>query len=111
MPPRRMTSTGLAPLKERELRRLPLPGLPFLTPFSHRSQAESLGSLLGHDSQEGNHDRDPVAPTGPATREGRLGERLDGLGPAPRAELLHVLMLPTRAGRPVLTRRGSRSLI
>jgi hypothetical protein len=23
-----------------------------------------------------------------------LGERLDGLGPAPRAELLHVLMLP-----------------
>jgi hypothetical protein len=26
--------------------------------------------------------------------ESRLGERLDALGPAPRAELLHVLMLP-----------------
>jgi hypothetical protein len=26
--------------------------------------------------------------------ERRLGERLDALGPAPRAELLHVLMLP-----------------
>jgi hypothetical protein len=27
--------------------------------------------------------------------ERRLRERLDALGPAPRAELLHVLMLPT----------------
>jgi hypothetical protein len=33
--------------------------------------------------------------------ERRLRERLDALGPAPRAELLHVLMLPDfeRAGR------------
>lgn len=33
--------------------------------------------------------------------ERRLGERLDALGPAPRAELLHVLVLPDfeRAGR------------
>jgi hypothetical protein len=33
--------------------------------------------------------------------EGRLRERLDALGPAPRAELLHVLLLPDydRAGR------------
>jgi hypothetical protein len=28
------------------------------------------------------------------SRERRLRERLDALGPAPRAELLHVLMLP-----------------
>jgi hypothetical protein len=30
----------------------------------------------------------------PDQLERRLGERLDALGPAPRAELLHVLMLP-----------------
>jgi hypothetical protein len=30
----------------------------------------------------------------PVQLERRLGERLDALGPAPRAELLHVLMLP-----------------
>ena len=30
----------------------------------------------------------------PFRAEGRLRERLDALGPAPRAELLHVLMLP-----------------
>jgi hypothetical protein len=30
----------------------------------------------------------------PDELERRLRERLDGLGPAPRAELLHVLMLP-----------------
>ncbi len=30
----------------------------------------------------------------PDELEGRLRERLDALGPAPRAELLHVLMLP-----------------
>ena len=30
----------------------------------------------------------------PDELEGRLRERLDVLGPAPRAELLHVLMLP-----------------
>ena len=31
---------------------------------------------------------------GPDELERRLQERLDALGPAPRAELLHVLMLP-----------------
>jgi hypothetical protein len=31
--------------------------------------------------------------------ERRLRERLEALGPAPRAELLHVLMLPDRADR------------
>jgi hypothetical protein len=31
---------------------------------------------------------------GPDELERRLRERLDVLGPAPRAELLHVLMLP-----------------
>jgi hypothetical protein len=31
----------------------------------------------------------------PDELERRLRERLDALGPAPRAELLHVLMLPT----------------
>jgi hypothetical protein len=30
----------------------------------------------------------------PDELERRLRERLDALGPAPRAELLHVLMLP-----------------
>ena len=30
----------------------------------------------------------------PVQLERRLRERLDALGPAPRAELLHVLMLP-----------------
>ena len=30
----------------------------------------------------------------PDQLERQLGERLDALGPAPRAELLHVLMLP-----------------
>ena len=30
----------------------------------------------------------------PDQLEARLQERLDALGPAPRAELLHVLMLP-----------------
>jgi hypothetical protein len=30
----------------------------------------------------------------PDELESRLQERLDALGPAPRAELLHVLMLP-----------------
>jgi hypothetical protein len=30
----------------------------------------------------------------PDQLERRLQERLDALGPAPRAELLHVLMLP-----------------
>jgi hypothetical protein len=37
----------------------------------------------------------------PDELECRLGERLDALGPASRAELLHVLMLPDfeRAGR------------
>ena len=30
----------------------------------------------------------------PDQLEGRLRARLDALGPAPRAELLHVLMLP-----------------
>jgi hypothetical protein len=30
----------------------------------------------------------------PDELEGRLRKRLDALGPAPRAELLHVLMLP-----------------
>jgi hypothetical protein len=41
-----------------------------------------------------------VTPTGTLARmcldelERRLRERLDALGPAPRAELLHVLMLP-----------------
>jgi hypothetical protein len=37
----------------------------------------------------------------PDELERRLRDRLDGLGPAPRAELLHVLMLPDfeRAGR------------
>jgi hypothetical protein len=31
---------------------------------------------------------------GPDELERRLRERLDALGPAPRAEMLHVLMLP-----------------
>ena len=34
------------------------------------------------------------APVRPDELERRLRERLDALGPAPRAELLHVLMLP-----------------
>jgi hypothetical protein len=34
------------------------------------------------------------ASTRPDELERRLRERLDALGPAPRAELLHVLMLP-----------------
>jgi hypothetical protein len=33
-------------------------------------------------------------PMRPDQLERRLRERLDALGPAPRAELLHVLMLP-----------------
>jgi hypothetical protein len=37
----------------------------------------------------------------PDQLERRLRERLDALGPAPRAELLHILMLPRlRASRP-----------
>jgi len=37
----------------------------------------------------------------PDQLERELRERLDTLGPAPRAELLHVLMLPRfRPGRP-----------
>jgi hypothetical protein len=46
--------------------------------------------------------RDPRQATGVGSRavrpdhlERRVQERLDALGPAPRAELLHVLMLPT----------------
>ena len=31
---------------------------------------------------------------GPDGLERRLRQRLDALGPAPRAELLHILMLP-----------------
>ena len=38
--------------------------------------------------------RDSVPAVGPDELERRLRERLDALGPAPRAELLHVLMLP-----------------
>ena len=38
--------------------------------------------------------RDSVPAVGPDELERRLQERLDALGPAPRAELLHVLMLP-----------------
>ena len=34
----------------------------------------------------------------PDRLERRIQERLDALGPAPRAELLHVLMLPTSRG-------------
>jgi hypothetical protein len=48
----------------------------------------------------------------PDDLERRLRERLDALGPAPRAELLHVLMLPDfERAEPVLTQRRSRSLI
>jgi hypothetical protein len=48
----------------------------------------------------------------PDELERRLRERLEALGPAPRAELLHVLMLPDfEQTEPVLTRRRSRSLI
>jgi hypothetical protein len=48
----------------------------------------------------------------PDELERRLRERLEALGPAPRAELLHVLMLPDfEQAEPVLTRRRSRSLI
>jgi hypothetical protein len=36
----------------------------------------------------------PFEVVGPDELERRLQERLDALGPAPRAELLHVLMLP-----------------
>jgi hypothetical protein len=41
--------------------------------------------------------------------ERRLRERLDALGPAPRAELLHVLILPDfeRADRAPLVRFGN----
>jgi hypothetical protein len=35
----------------------------------------------------------------PDELERRLRDRLDALGPAPRAELLHVLMLPTSTER------------
>ena len=38
--------------------------------------------------------RRSLLPCGPIELERRLRERLDALGPAPRAELLHVLMLP-----------------
>jgi hypothetical protein len=38
---------------------------------------------------------DPVRPD---ELERQLRERLDALGPAPRAELVHVLMLPTSSG-------------
>jgi hypothetical protein len=38
--------------------------------------------------------RRSLAPVRPDELERRLRERLDALGPAPRAELLHVLMLP-----------------
>jgi hypothetical protein len=50
--------------------------------------------LLDDDSEEDRAMR-------PDELERRLRERLDALGPAPRAELLHVLMLPDfeRAGR------------
>jgi hypothetical protein len=46
----------------------------------------------------------------PDELERRLRERLDALGPAPRAELLHVLMLPDferadRIGESGATRR------
>jgi len=48
----------------------------------------------------------------PDELERRLRERLEALGPAPRAELLDVLMLPDfEQAEPVLTRRRSRSLI
>jgi hypothetical protein len=48
----------------------------------------------------------------PDELERRLRERLDALGPAPRAELLHVLMLPDlQQPEPVLTQRRPRSLI
>ena len=47
----------------------------------------------------------------PDQLERRLQERLDALGPAPRAEL-HGLMLPDfESGRIILTRRRSTSLI
>ena len=38
----------------------------------------------------------------PDQPERRLRERLDALGPAPRAELLHVLMLPIPSARTCL---------
>jgi hypothetical protein len=44
----------------------------------------------GEDSPRG----DVGSHDGPDQLERRLRERLDALGPAPRAELLHVLMLP-----------------
>jgi hypothetical protein len=48
----------------------------------------------------------------PDQLERRLRERLDALGPAPRAELLHVLMLPDferadRIGESRATRRAA----
>ena len=51
----------------------------------------------------------------PDELERRLQERLDALGPAPRAELLHVLMLPNfdradRIGEFGATRRAAPSL-
>jgi hypothetical protein len=60
-----------------------------------------------------------VAASAPAMRpdelERRIRERLDALGPAPRAELLHVLMLPDferadRIGESGATRRAAPSL-
>jgi hypothetical protein len=41
--------------------------------------------------------------------ERRLRERLDALGAAPRAELLHVLMFPTSTGRTGSGRRWRNS--
>ena len=46
----------------------------------------------------------------PDELERRLQERLDSLGPAPRAELLHVLMLPVAKWLPESLRESSASL-
>ena len=46
----------------------------------------------------------------PDELERRLQERLDSLGPAPRAELLHVLMLPFAKWLPESLRESSASL-
>src|SRR4249919_4029568 len=49
---------------------------------------------LGHGTPGARHPRTRGHTMRPDELERRLRERLDALGPAPRAELLHVLMLP-----------------
>jgi hypothetical protein len=76
------------------------PGLPGIFADPHRYRRLEDSRFIGKTqvSVERNGPcyplRRSLRPVRPDELERRLQERLDALGPAPRAELLHVLMLP-----------------